>query len=152
MLCFGCNKPIANTTLAAGKAPYTQHAPYDKAIAPGEEPCDTSFALFIQKFENDTVFQLRHTEFPLFYTYSDEDFPLDFMEGYIDREEYDVVNFSKDSLIYHGKKYASELYTERAKDSVHYYQAGKGSYVNLRYHFAFKEGCWYLVQFDDMTD
>jgi len=152
LLCFGCKKPEAKTPVPLSKEPYSQDVYHSETISHDEEICDTSFTAFIDKFEKDSVLQLRHVEFPLFYTYSDEDFPLDFMERYIDKDEYKLAHFDKDSLTYKGKKYASELHIARDRDSVHYYQIGKNSYVDLRHHFVFKEGCWYLVQFDDMTD
>ncbi|MES2485317.1 MAG: hypothetical protein V4581_05120, partial [Bacteroidota bacterium] len=110
------------------------------------------FTDFFEKFKKDSVYQIRHTEFPLFYVYSDEDFPLDDMQGMINLSEYRYNDFRKDTLEYKGKKYPNEVITQRSKDSVHYYQSGINSYVDLRYHFAFKDGCWYLVRFDDMTD
>ncbi|WP_297334320.1 hypothetical protein [Flavobacterium sp.] len=132
---------------------------YSENITPDEEICDTSFTVFFEKFKKDSVFQYRHIRFPIDFVYSDEDFPLDNMYSTIEREEYTFNDFNDSILIYRGKKYRYEFLISQSKDSAHIhhralyeYHPPLKHYISLDYHFAFDEGCWYLVRFEDMTD
>jgi Domain of unknown function (DUF4348) len=117
------------------------------------ETCGTDFDTFFERFASDSVFQVKHVNFPITEYYSDEDFPLDIMERVtFEEEDYAFIDLSKDKVADKREKDPYRIEIEKQNDSIFYRQHGINNYINVTYKFARKDNCWWLVEIQDMTD
>jgi hypothetical protein len=110
-----------------------------------QEKICSEFDTFFKKFASNSDFQKAHMDFPVMEYYSDEDLPLDIMQGQIAEEEYTFTDFTHDKELY-------DISIDKKPDTVYYVRTWRESHGAMTYKFARKNNCWTLVEFHDITD
>jgi len=126
----------------------------DSIMTPSEvvKDCDTNFDVFFKKFAADSVFQNKHTKFPLksILYYSGEN--PEFVTHYLASKDCRYYDFRKDKDGYKLKDSPYKVVIETEGDSIFYHWRGIGCGINYEFKFALTDGCWYMVEMGDYSD
>lgn len=119
-----------------GGCQYLQTNHYDR---------EESFEFFLERFSSDSVYQIDHVNFPLFYEYLNDLYEVE--SRAISKSNYMLLNFRDDHLARKREADAYEIKVLKlSKEKVTYIRSGIDNGMLIEFHFELHNGEWYLFK------
>ena len=117
-----------------------------------QKNCNETFESFFDTFSSDSIFQKNRVKYPLKELYADDLESSKMKVNLINISNYRYQDFTVDKNAMNNEygKYTIEI-DKKSESSVHYKHLGYDNGISITYKFNLIEGCWYLVEIEDMS-
>jgi hypothetical protein len=133
----------------SGKTEVTQSEPIS-AVQRDIDKVDRDFNLFVEKFSEDSAFQLDRTSFPLRIKQYDIDNDKDTIL-YRQRSAFEMMDFRKKKSDGRYDQWKQEIVMDKNQTKARIEIRGIENGIMVDYYFEKKDGKWMLVNIDDAS-